>query len=150
METQELLILEHLKNHTKGITSKDAFDLYDITRLSAVIYNLRAKGVEIISIKQPNKSNKGSHARYVLTKNVIKYKEYWTEEYNKLKGIKMEPIKLYLNKKETQYGVSYSTKVNIAGKDYYINVYSGEKTGKFGLYLAGKISEAKPKEESPF
>jgi len=37
------ILLEHFKNN-KSITSRDAFVLYGMTRLSAVIYNLKKDG----------------------------------------------------------------------------------------------------------
>ena len=44
--THEQVLLEHFAKY-KTITSMDAFDLYGMTRLSAVIYELREKGYEI-------------------------------------------------------------------------------------------------------
>ena len=38
--TQTDVILEHLKNYGT-ITSMEAFDLYGVTRLAAIIYRLR-------------------------------------------------------------------------------------------------------------
>lgn len=43
---QEQVLLEHFAKY-QTITSKQAFDLYGMTRLSAVIYNLREKGYDI-------------------------------------------------------------------------------------------------------
>ena len=48
---QETRILNHLREHG-GITSVEAFKLYDITRLSAVIFNLRKKGYRITNVKK--------------------------------------------------------------------------------------------------
>lgn len=48
-------VLEYLKTHS-GITSKEAFELFGATRLSAIIFNLR-KDYKIINIKHhaPNR-----------------------------------------------------------------------------------------------
>jgi len=70
MEKQNETILHYLKKHKKGITSWDAIQLYGITRLSARIYDLTEKGYEIKSIREPNKNNNGTHARYFLTRAV--------------------------------------------------------------------------------
>lgn len=66
LKSQRTKIREYLKTHEKGITSMKAFWLYRITRLSAVIFDLRNKGMHIISIREKNKFNSGFHARYVL------------------------------------------------------------------------------------
>lgn len=39
-QSQRRIVLEYLKTHT-GITSLDAFELFGITRLAAVIFDLR-------------------------------------------------------------------------------------------------------------
>ena len=44
--THEQILLNHFAKY-KTITSMEAFDLYGMTRLSAVIYQLREKGYEI-------------------------------------------------------------------------------------------------------
>lgn len=44
--THEQILLDHFAKH-KTITSKEAFDLYGMTRLSAVVFNLREQGYEI-------------------------------------------------------------------------------------------------------
>jgi len=41
--SQEIQILNHIKRHKK-ISSMQAFSKYNITRLAAVVYNLRSKG----------------------------------------------------------------------------------------------------------
>ena len=65
--SQESKVLEHLKKY-KSITSMDAFRLYEITRLSAVVFDLRKHGHKIITI--PEKSKSGSnYARYYLRKD---------------------------------------------------------------------------------
>ena len=47
-KTQYDIIKEHLENN-ETITSLEAINLYGITRLSGVIYNLRHDGYDIIS-----------------------------------------------------------------------------------------------------
>ena len=44
--SQEIKVLNHIKRHKK-ISSMQAFSKYNITRLAAVVYNLRAKGYAI-------------------------------------------------------------------------------------------------------
>jgi biotin operon repressor len=48
MKTQEQIILDHLVKHNT-ITSIEAIRKYNITRISAVIYNLRRQGYHIDS-----------------------------------------------------------------------------------------------------
>lgn len=61
-------VLEHLK--TKGsITSWDAIQLYKATRLSAIIFNLRQRGYNIITKEKPFKDINGDtsyYAEYIL------------------------------------------------------------------------------------
>lgn len=63
----------------------------------------------------------------------------------------MEKVKLFFNKKEGQYGVNWSAKVEIkeAGT-YFINCYDEVKDGKFGQYKSGSLSKAEPKDKAPF
>ena len=44
--SQEIKVLNHIKRYKK-ISSMQAFSKYNITRLAAVVYNLRAKGYAI-------------------------------------------------------------------------------------------------------
>ena len=46
-KTQTSEILHYMKTHKKGITSKDAFELFGATRLSGLIYGLRKQGHNI-------------------------------------------------------------------------------------------------------
>lgn len=59
-------VLRHLQLHG-SITGKEAWDLYGLERLSAVIYNLRHKGHDIetdrVSYTDRN-GNKGAYGRY--------------------------------------------------------------------------------------
>lgn len=63
METQRAVILNHLK--TKGtITSKEAFNLYGATRLSAVIFDLRQSGYLIDTVDTFGKNRFGHTCCY--------------------------------------------------------------------------------------
>ena len=64
--TQRDKVLKHLKEHNK-ITSMEAFRLYNITRVGAVIDILRKEGYEI----ETQRPEKGTYGIYVLlgTKN---------------------------------------------------------------------------------
>ena len=65
-EAQITRVLKYLKTHKNGLTSATAFwRLGMITRLSARIYELRQKGYNICTIKEPNKWSDGYHGRYV-------------------------------------------------------------------------------------
>ena len=56
MKTKTSQVLNHLKKHKK-ITSWQAIELYRCTRLSAVIFNLKAYGYEIHTEIKWNKDN---------------------------------------------------------------------------------------------
>lgn len=58
MKTQTVRILDYLKKHKKGITSIEAFELFGVTRLSAVIFELRKK-YEIYSERTEGKNRYG-------------------------------------------------------------------------------------------
>lgn len=68
METQDLIILHHLKKH-RSITSWEAIEKYRITRLSARIFNLRGKGYDIITRYETNEVTGTRYARYVLLRS---------------------------------------------------------------------------------
>lgn len=61
-------VLEHL--HTYGyITSLEAIDKYKATRLSAIIFNLRKRGLDIDTIMIPfidSDGTKSAYGKYVL------------------------------------------------------------------------------------
>ena len=57
-------ILEYLKKR-KGITSKDAFEKFGVTRLSAIIFCLRQAGHYIVSYPMEGKNRFGEPVRYV-------------------------------------------------------------------------------------
>lgn len=61
-------ILNYLKTH-KGLTSKQAYEKFDTTRLSAIIFNLRNQGYNIETETKYAIDKYGSrisYARYVL------------------------------------------------------------------------------------
>ena len=66
-ETQKSVVLEHLK-HNHSITSWGAIQEYHITRLSAVIYDLRHAGYDIKSVREYNPETGSPYARYFLIK----------------------------------------------------------------------------------
>jgi len=66
LKSQRTTVLNYLRKNKKGVTSMKAFWKWHITRLSAVIFDLRKKGFDIITIREPNTFSKGTHARYVL------------------------------------------------------------------------------------
>lgn len=68
MRGSKVAILEHLRTYP-WITSKDAFELYGITRLSARIKDLRDKGYGIETVMVETTTRFGEscrYARYVL------------------------------------------------------------------------------------
>ena len=64
MDTQNLKILNHLKHDS--ITSWEAIQKYHVTRLSAVIYNLKEMGWDIRSVREENPETGSHYARYFL------------------------------------------------------------------------------------
>ena len=71
MKTRKEVILSVLKRRPrKGITSKEAFESYGISRLSDVIYDLRQDGHEIISnmVEVKTRYGKTKISQYILTK----------------------------------------------------------------------------------
>ena len=62
METQKQLIEKHLLEKGK-ITSWEAFEIYEITRLSHIIYVLRRK-YDIISVSTTKKNRYGHYCTY--------------------------------------------------------------------------------------
>lgn len=68
MKGQRQAILNHLRN-VGPITSMQAFTLYGITRLSAIIHDLKGMGYPIITVMIDCKTRFGSStkcARYIL------------------------------------------------------------------------------------
>lgn len=66
-QTQYKVVLNHLQT-VGSITSVDAFKQYGITRLSAIIYNLRKLyNIKTVSCVTKNRyGNNCAYARYVL------------------------------------------------------------------------------------
>ena len=64
-ETQKSMVLEHLK-HDHSITSWGAIMKYHITRLSAVIYDLRHEGYDIQTTREYNEKTGSNYGRYTL------------------------------------------------------------------------------------
>lgn len=61
-------VLEHLRTYG-CITSLEAIDLYKATRLSAIIFNLRKRGLKIDTIDIPfvdSNGTKSIYGKYVL------------------------------------------------------------------------------------
>lgn len=61
MKSQKEDIKNYLRTHSSGITSKEAFDMFGITRLSAIIYVLRDK--EKMNIDTVSQTGKNRHGR---------------------------------------------------------------------------------------
>ena len=64
---QKEVILKYLQKH-KSITSLQAFKKFNITRLSAVIYQLRDEGYDIETERKINKNTGTSFGYYTLIK----------------------------------------------------------------------------------
>lgn len=63
-------VLNHLRENG-SITSLEAIELYGATRLSAIIYNLRNRGYDIITMNMPFVDRFGSksiYGKYILNK----------------------------------------------------------------------------------
>lgn len=69
-KTQFSVVLEHLQTHG-SITSMQAFIYYGITRLSAIVFNLRKAGYPIITNSITSKNRYG---------NFVTYAEYTLKE----------------------------------------------------------------------
>ena len=70
MRGQRNAIITHLKSG-KTITSKEAFEQYGITRLSAIIHDLKNMGYSIHTIMVDGKTRFGDstkYAKYILGK----------------------------------------------------------------------------------
>lgn len=63
--SQNKIILGHLQRHG-SITSMDAFKKYEITRISARIYDLREKGYNIQLLWETNPNTGTRYGRYVF------------------------------------------------------------------------------------
>ena len=60
---QKELVMNHLTKHG-SISSMQAFSLYHITRLAAVVYDLREDGVNILSYNRKKREADGSVTRW--------------------------------------------------------------------------------------
>lgn len=73
--TQKQKILSHLLDHPSGITSKEAFEQYGITRLAAVVHELRKE----IAVRSKDEScitrlgNKATYSRYFIKEEDVKH-----------------------------------------------------------------------------
>ena len=56
-------ILDYLKSH-RGITSKEAFERFGATRLSAIIFSLRKAGYNIVNVPKSGKNRFGESVHY--------------------------------------------------------------------------------------
>lgn len=68
MRGQRAAVLEYLKKH-KSITSLEAFEKFGATRLSAIIFVFREKGMNIITQTIETKNRYGEktmYAKYIL------------------------------------------------------------------------------------
>lgn len=61
--TQNRAVLNYLESHS-GITSKQAFEIFGITRLSARISDLRGEGYNISTINRDGLNRWGHKTRY--------------------------------------------------------------------------------------
>ena len=61
--TQEQRVLDYIREH-RSITSMQAFTDLKITRLSARIFNLRARGVNIENVSHTFKNGQGTTTTY--------------------------------------------------------------------------------------
>ena len=70
VRSQRKDVLKYLKTHKRGLTQMDAYTKFPapITRLSAVIYDLRKQGYDIESVDEMSKNCYGTiqYVRYVL------------------------------------------------------------------------------------
>lgn len=62
--SQRKVVYQYIKTHKNGISSMEAFD-FGITRLSAIIFDLRADGIDIESIPCQCKNRYGHNTNYV-------------------------------------------------------------------------------------
>jgi len=65
-ETKKENVIWHLRKH-KSITSWQAIQNYGVTRLAAIIFNLKAEGYEIFTTKEANGDT--YWAKYILLKD---------------------------------------------------------------------------------
>lgn len=66
---QRVRILKYLREHPEGITSMEAFELFGITRLSAVVFDLRHQQHNVVTVMETGSNRDGDdvrYARYIL------------------------------------------------------------------------------------
>lgn len=66
MRTQEQAVLNYLENHSKGITSMEAFEKFGVTRLSAIIYNLKDEGHRIKTTMKSARNRYGHNTNFAV------------------------------------------------------------------------------------
>ena len=62
--TQTSDILRYMRRHPEGITQRQAAKLFGATRLSSIIFNLKAQGHRIETVIETERSRYGRTARY--------------------------------------------------------------------------------------
>ncbi len=62
--TQHDRVRWYLEEHKEGITSEDAYLMFGITRLSAIIFDLREQGLNIDTLDEKGKNRYGDKTRY--------------------------------------------------------------------------------------
>lgn len=63
MKGQKVRVLQHLKTHG-SLTSMEAFENYGVTRLAAVIFDLRKLGHDIVTLDMDGSNRYGEPVRY--------------------------------------------------------------------------------------
>lgn len=63
MIKQQDMVLDYIKK-TGSISSMEAFKYLGVTRLSAIIFNLRKEGHKVKSVTECSKNRYGSYVRY--------------------------------------------------------------------------------------
>lgn len=64
-DTQEKMVLDYLKSHKNGMTSKDAYELFGIMQMPKRILTLRRAGYVIKSTPKTGKNRFGKKVCYV-------------------------------------------------------------------------------------
>ena len=64
MSTNKTLLIKHRLESGKSITSKQAFEDYGVTRLAAIVHNLRKAGMNIITIDREAKDRYDNTVRF--------------------------------------------------------------------------------------
>ena len=78
-------VLDYLKKHKKGISSKEAFEKFGATRLSAIVYTLRNEGYVIENEERNCKNRFGEKCNFV---NYVLAKEAkWWKNRNFIENI---------------------------------------------------------------